>query len=201
MRGSSDFKVLFDELSPSDEKGDRFFPLFGKGVEEPKLGHAEIEERNLEEELRKAFEEAYIQGEKAGFELGMKKAEVLIARLNTYIRQIEEFKKELLERVEKVSFELAFVLAEAIVLKECDVDRGCVLRMVKKGMELLNEKSKVVIRVRNDDAAYIKENLPDLEVIPDEKMVEPGFLIESEFGIIDGTLSTQLSELRKMLLG
>lgn len=200
MRGSSDFKVLFDELSPSDEKGE-FFPLFEKRVEEPKLGHAEIEERNLEEELRKAFEEAYIQGEKAGFELGMKKAEVLVARLNTYIRQIEEFKKELLERVEKVSFELAFVLAEAIVLKECDVDRGCVLRMVKKGMELLNEKSKVVIRVRKDDAAYIKENLPDLEVIPDEKMVEPGFLIESEFGIIDGTLSTQLSELRKMLLG
>lgn len=205
MRDSSDFKSLFEDSLIEREKAHIFFPLFQSKSDlqgEETLPNTNlIEDRDLEEELRRAFEEAYAQGEKAGFEVGMKKAEVLLNRFNTYLSQLEEFKTELLSRMEKATYELAFIIAEAIVLKECEIDRECVLRMVKKAMELLNERSKVVIRVRRDDAAYIREKLPQVEVIPDEKLVEPGFLIESEFGIIDGALKTQLQELRKELLG
>lgn len=201
MRDSSDFKLFFEESIVENGKGQLFFPLFELKKEEPKTKTNPIEDRNLEEELRVAFEQAYAQGEKAGFEVGMKKAEVLINRFNTYLEKLEDFKNELLKRIEKASYELAFILAEAIVLKECDLDKECVLRMVKKAMDLLNERSKVVIRVRKDDAVYIKEVLPQLEVIADERMVEPGFYIESEFGIIDGSLKTQLEELKREILG
>ena len=38
-----------------------------------------------------------------------------------------------------------------------------------------------------------------LKVVPDDAIREPGFIIETSFGDIDGRLSTQLDELRKRI--
>jgi flagellar biosynthesis/type III secretory pathway protein FliH len=57
-----------------------------------------------------------------------------------------------------------------------------------------------VIRVRPDDAKYISsEGNRFLKIVPDDAIREPGFVIETSFGDIDGKLSTQLEELRKRI--
>jgi flagellar biosynthesis/type III secretory pathway protein FliH len=67
-------------------------------------------------------------------------------------------------------------------------------------MELCDERGEMTIRVRRDDLAYISEHNKGLfKVIPDDSLKEPGFIIETTFGDIDGRLSTQLEELKKEL--
>ena len=131
----------------------------------------------------------------------MKKTEPLINRLNEDIALLLEFKKELLEKAEKMSIELAIIFAEAIVLKECSENRDIVANMAKKALEICEEKSEIIIRMRRDDARHISEDqIYPLKIIPDDTLREPGFVIEANFGDIDGTISTQVDELKKAVL-
>lgn len=180
----------------------RFYPMF---EEEKDGGKSSLESQkkealDVEEAIRKTFEEAYKQGEKAGYEMGMKKVEPVLKRLNNYIAEIEAFKKKMVKRAERLATELSFIIAEAIILKECSLDKNIVVSMIRKALDICDEKAEITIRVRSDDFPYISNLLPSIKIIPDETLRDPGFLIESSFGEIEGTIKTQLEEIKKEIL-
>ncbi len=153
---------------------------------------------SVEDQTRKAFEDAFAQGEKAGYEMGMKKVDSILKRLNGYISELSFFKEELLERSRKLSTELALVFAEAIILRECEEKRETVLRMVKKALDLCEERSEILIRIRKEDVEQISpDEVSHLKIIKDDTLKEPGFIIETNFGDIDGRISVQIEELKK----
>ncbi|MHB8111439.1 MAG: FliH/SctL family protein [Syntrophorhabdaceae bacterium] len=156
---------------------------------------------NVEEEARRIFEEAYAQGEKAGHEMGMKRAQPLVKRLGTFLAELSVFKEELVKRAETLSTELALAFSEAIILRECREHRDAVLRMVRKALSLCEEQSGTTIRLRREDAAHISgEELSHFKIIRDDTLHEPGFIIETNFGDIDGRISVQIEELKKEFL-
>lgn len=156
---------------------------------------------NLEEEARRVFEEAFAQGEKAGREMGMKRAEPLVKRLGTFLAELSVFKEELVKRAENLSTELALAFSEAIILRECREHHDAVLRMIKKALSLCEERSGTTIRLRREDAERISgEELSHFKIIKDDTLHEPGFIIETNFGDIDGRISVQIEELKKGFL-
>jgi flagellar biosynthesis/type III secretory pathway protein FliH len=156
---------------------------------------------DLEGRARTVFEDAFVQGEKAGFEMGMKKTEPLVKRLNTYIAELSSFRKELAEKTERLSVQLALMFAETIVLKECSENREILVDMARKALEICDEKGDIVIRVSREDSKYISgEMVSPLTVVADDTLKEPGFIIETSFGDIDGRISTQMEELTKKVL-
>lgn len=160
------------------------------------------DEEDIEAETRRIFEDAYKEGEKAGFEVGMKKVEPLARRLSQDIAALSSFKKELYDKSEKMSVELALIFAEAIVLQECSRNRDIIINMAKKALEICEEKQEITVRIRRDDIKFISEDaLSSLKIIPDDSLKEPGFIIESNFGDIDGTISIQIEELKKQFCG
>jgi flagellar assembly protein FliH len=165
---------------------------------EARMNNKAADAAKIENEARKIFEDAYIQGEKAGHEMGMKKVEPLIKRLNGDIAALSVFKEELFIKAEKLSVELALVFAEAIVLKECNENRDLAVNMAKKALDICEEKSGITIRMRREDVQHISEDrIYPLKVIPDDTLKDPGFIIETNFGDIDGTITTQIDELKK----
>jgi len=73
--------------------------------------------------------------------------------------------------------------------------------MAKRAFEICEDKRNIVIRVRPEDAEYLsKSTTGHLKIVPDDTLKEPGFIVETEFGDIDGRLSVQLEELRKEFL-
>ena len=191
----------FSEEMP-EEKCSDFIRLYDdKGKENPV--HEEKQPPaapmvNLEEEARRVFEEAYAQGEKAGHEMGMKKVEPLVKRLGGFMAELSLFKEELVKRAEHLSTELALVFAEAIILRECREHHDAVLRMVRKALSLSEERSGTTIRLRREDAEQISgEELSNFKIVRDDTMHEPGFVIETNFGDIDGRVSVQIEELKK----
>jgi flagellar assembly protein FliH len=150
------------------------------------------------DQTRKVFEDAFVQGEKAGYEMGMKKVDSIIKRLNGYISELTFFKEELLERSRKLSTDLALVFAEAIILRECEESREAVLRMAKKALDLCDQRGEILIRIRKEDAEQISlEEASHLKIIKDDTLKEPGFIIETNFGDIDGRISVQIDELKR----
>jgi len=159
------------------------------------------EQPNNEEQARKIFEDAFVQGEKAGYEMGMKKVEQIVKRLNSYLAELDVFRDQLLKQAESFSVDLALVFAEALVLQECSEKKDIVMGMAKRAFEICEDKYNIIIRVRPEDAEHLSQNTTShLKIVPDDTLREPGFVVETGFGDIDGRISIQLEELRKEFL-
>ncbi len=172
------------------------------GEEEEEAAPEPVEETvDVEAETRRIFEEAFVQGEKAGYEMGLQRVEPLAKRLTNHITDLEAYKDELLARSRAMAVELALVFAEAVVLRSCEDNREIVDEMVGKALGICETKSNIVIRVRPDDVQYISSGGSEfVRVVPDESIRTPGFVIETNFGDIDGRMSTQIEELKKRIL-
>ena len=156
---------------------------------------------DVEAETRRIFEDAFAQGEKAGYEMGMKKVEPLIEKLNQYLASLDAMKQELLTRVERFATVLALTFAESIVLKECTEHKEVTLTMIRKALEACEERGECLVRLPKDDAWMISaEGATAWKLLPDEELKEPGFIIETNFGDIDGRISKQFEELKKEFL-
>jgi flagellar assembly protein FliH len=187
-----------DDEGPREERDSAFVSLFATETNDEDAPPPAV---NVEEEARKIFENAYIQGEKAGFEMGMKKVEPLAKRLNNYISAIQAFHEEQAARCEALAVELALIFTRAMVLKECEEDRGILVRMARKALEICDHKNNVVIRMRSADICHISsQSVAPFQVVSDDSLDEPGFLIETDFGDIDGRISTQIEELAKRVI-
>jgi flagellar biosynthesis/type III secretory pathway protein FliH len=175
--------------------------------EEPGKENGEAEEaeasRPTEEDLaRKAYEEAYAEGEKAGYDMGMRRVESLARRLKKHIEDAASFKDVLKDRYEKLAVELALVFAEAIVLRECADKKDILEQMVRKAMEACQDRGEIVVRVRAEDARYVEGiGSGQVKVLADESLKEPGFVIETRVGDIDGRISSQIEELKNTMAG
>jgi flagellar assembly protein FliH len=181
---------------PQEYARSEFTTYFNEKGDDPKQPTSRV--MSIEDQTRKAFEDAFAQGEKAGYEMGMKKVDSVIKRLNGYISELSFFKEELFERSRKLSTELALVFAEAIILRECEEKRETVLRMAKKAMDLCEERSEILIRIRKEDVDHISpDEVSHLKIVKDDTLKEPGFIIETNFGDIDGRISVQIDELKK----
>ena len=191
-RAAPEFTLLIQNPVEVEEQEDP--PVFPEEKPPEKI--------DVEQETRKIFEEAFAQGEKAGHEMGMKKIEPLIERLNQYLASFEGFKQELLGRVERFATLLALTFAESIVLKECSEHKEVTLSMIRKALETCQERGECLVRLPKEDAWMISaQGTTAWRIVPDEEIKEPGFVIETNFGDIDGRISKQLEELKKEFLG
>ena len=175
-----------------------------EGAAEPAEGAAEPAEAtlSLEDQTRKAFEDAYVQGEKAGYEMGMRRVESIAKRLEKQIEEVVSFKQELEERCERLSTELALTFAEALVLKECSEQREVLAGMIRKALDACEDREGLVIRIRNEDVRYVEGLISDhIKIVADDTLKEPGFVIETNMGDIDGRISSQIKELKNALAG
>jgi flagellar assembly protein FliH len=183
-----------EEFTPSPEEEPQI-------LSEEKPVESVEESIDVEQETRRAFEEAFAQGEKAGQEMGMKKMEPLIERLNQCLASFDSFKQELRGRVERFATVLALTFAESIVMKECTEHKEVTLSMIRKAMEACEESGECLVRLPKEDAWMISaQGTTTWRIVPDEDLKEPGFVIQTNFGDIDGRVSKQLEELKKEFL-
>jgi flagellar biosynthesis/type III secretory pathway protein FliH len=199
---STSLPFTFNDFARARDEGakPKFVSLFPKVEKE---GQNDVKkELSAEDQARQVFEDAYVQGEKAGFEMGMRRVESIAKRLEKQIQEVVSFKTELRGRYETLSTELALIFAEAIVLRECSEKKEVLGAMIRKALEACEERGGIVIRVRGEDAGYIEALASEhLEIVKDEFLKEPGFVVETRLGDIDGRLSTQIQELRASLTG
>ena len=155
-----------------------------------------------EDPSRKTFEDAYVQGEKAGYEMGMRRVESIVRRLECQVNEVVSFKQALTDRYERLSTELALIFAETLVLRVCSDHKDTLMNMIRKALEACEDRSQLVIRVRTDDVKYVEALASgQLRIVPDDTLKEPGFVIETNMGEIDGRIRTQIEELKGALTG
>jgi type III secretion protein L len=163
-------------------------------------------QQEAEEIIRKVTQESDQQrqnGYQAGYQEGLAQAtEVLLRARGDY--------EQLLKNANRDLMDLAFKIAEKIIGKQLQIDKTTIQSIVSQAMQGIRQSKQITIRVNPADAKALKENEEELleklagqrtlDFVEDKKVQPGGCIIESEIGIVDAQLQTQLERLRKVLI-
>jgi flagellar assembly protein FliH len=158
---------------------------------------------------KKAFEEGFLQGEKAGHEMGERQTEAVLKRFADSIAELGRLRKTVYQQVEREVIKLALAIAKKIVLHEVQTDMDIALTLVRVAMKNVSEKTPVTIRLNATDYHLIMKRKSELVSESDESRIvlQPdgsidrgGCLIETDCGTIDARIEEQFKEIEKGLL-
>jgi len=180
---------------------------FGSGDANGRLVEALAAERaRLEREhgdkLRRDRETALKQG-RAEAEKDLQRAFELAAE---YARVLQAEKDELASRAEQSSIELAFMLARKIIDQELETRPETVVDVARNAVRQVLDCDQVRLRVNPDDLQYLQTAQSDLsalmgnstrlEVRADNSLKKGDCMIETERGVLDARIASQLDTLR-----
>lgn len=118
-------------------------PVLDKAVCEDDISFTQKIE-NIE---RRAYEEGFATGERAGFGAGEQKATVLIERLERIIAEITLFKKNLVNDMEPQVLGLAVAIAQKIIIEEIKTKPSVIVAIVKEALRRLQRTGTITIKL------------------------------------------------------
>ena len=162
---------------------------------------AEAEAARIREEARAAFEEE----KKRGFEKGLQDGKLEIA-----MQKLEQVDQSV-AFMESVEGKMADIVMKA--LKSCVVeigDREMVVNIVRKTMNaVIRTQRHVTLKVAPEMVAAVKERVSALrvdyptvetfDVVEDPRLKGPACILETEAGVADASVETQLAAIERSL--
>ncbi len=176
-------------------------------IRERAVAEAEEKRREAEQRAQEAYEEAkqrgYDDGYREGRETGAAELAEVVAKASQRLSQIEA------QAVPQLKG-LALTIAKKILGKELEFHPDAVVDIVKQALaEKARQRRELVLRVNPEDLATVREHKPELlEVLSRAKEIgireDPdvsryGVVIETDAGIIDAQLETQLEVFERIL--
>ncbi|MGB8010561.1 MAG: FliH/SctL family protein [Terriglobales bacterium] len=180
--------------------------LSGLGVAQP--GEAKTANSNKasrsQEETSRLVHEARAEGLAQGLQQAAARYEEDLAQERKRVTDsILEFQRQRAEYYSKVEIELvhlALAVVAKILHRESQIDRMVVAGLVKVMLERLQQNTKVVVRVRPEDAKdwthYFRDNA-NLQIVADATLEPKACLLETELGVANMALDAQLKEVEQ----
>ena len=164
-------------------------------------------EAKIEEERERIYAEARTRGEEEGRADGYRESDALKAELQQKIAQHEQEYRELLDELEPKMVETISGVYEHVFHIEFSEHRDIIFNIISDALRNVEGKS-LLVHISKDDYEYVnsrKEELNALasgvkiDLIEDFTLSEGACLIETDGGILDCGLGTQLEELSKKI--
>ena len=123
---------------------------------------------SIEEIERDAYEKGFAAGEKAGLEMGAQKAELLLAKIERMIREIEEYREGIMKEIEPQLIGLSSEIAKKVVLEELSIKPELMVGIVRDAMRRLERTGPITIKLNPAVSELFRRLKPQLlEVHPD----------------------------------
>ncbi len=157
---------------------------------------------------RRAYEEGFAKGEKAGVELGKQQMMPVLERLEEMLREIAGAREGMLLAMEKKIVTLSIDIAERIIHKAVAEDEGIVKDTVWEVLALSVDRGRITLRVSPAELQVVQELSPEIlkikgveevDVTADEAVPSGGCILETSGGTMDARLETGLNEVRTLL--
>jgi type III secretion protein L len=170
------------------------------------LEEAEARAQKVLDSAREAYAESVRKGFEEGYARGVEQwAEAIGAARESVARSIERSQQQVAR--------LALRIAEKILRQKLETSPEALAPVVDEALRSLQAQpqSRVVLRVHPDDRSPLEERkarwlarfpgLESLKVVADEELPRGSCRIESDFGMVDATIETQLRVIERHLLG
>ncbi len=205
---------------------DKLFPKFNRETEiaqdKKNRKKRDIDVERLKDEVirdakkkaeileREGYEKGFVQGEKDGYEIGIKKAEQIINRLNKLLNEMQGFKREIVKRFEKEILDLIFEISKKIINFKIENDADSLKYTILKAMKYCADEYKIRIKLNPEDYEIIKgfnikyitdqEDNRKIELIVDDNVDRGGCIISTFSGDLDARIKSQLNQMRRALI-
>jgi flagellar assembly protein FliH len=160
-----------------------------------KQAHQEGINEGRTEGMHKAYSEA------------MEKYNGKVELFSEYLEGVFAKQKEIMDNTRDDAYKVIKNLTKWVILKEVE-EKEYIHRLLDKLILEINTKSNLLIKVNSDDFKYMPEVLEMVEskvgvmtnvrVEIEQDMEGRGIILESEVGVIDGTLNAQLASIDKL---
>jgi len=173
-------------------------------TQSPEISNADRGSRISEQELSRMLAAARAEGIAEGERRARSSLDETLAQERKRIADVvAAFQKEQAEYYSKIEVELvhfSLAIAARILHREAQVDRMVVAGLVKVMIDKLQQGSKVVARVRPEEAGswrhYFHEN-SNIQIVEDPSLEAKDCVLETELGTTEMGLDAQLKEVEK----
>jgi flagellar assembly protein FliH len=149
-----------------------------------------------------AYENGFIQGEKAGLEIAEKRVEPMMMRYSEAILDISKLRSLLYAQVEREVVRLAVEVAKKIVHREINADPDVIQTLVRVALGHVAEKSAVTIHLNPVDYNHLlkqraelsQAETRDIALLADKSIERGGCLIQTTCGDIDARIEEKFRE-------
>ena len=159
---------------------------------------------------REAFEKGVAEGREQGYGEGRAEAGRLVERLHTILAKAIEKRGEIIQESETQIINLVLLIVKKVIKVISENQKNVVINNVVQALRKLRSRGDVVIRVNLADlqltSEHVKdfmkmvENVKSITVLEDSSVDKGGCIIETDFGQIDGRVSSQLHEIEEKIL-
>lgn len=163
-----------------------------------------------EQRVREAYAEGLRRGEEAGREQFRKSLAECESALAATAESIRAAHEAFLDSLEPQVVCLAHAVASRILQREVPSDDELIVRTVRRAMESLSERSRLILRLNPKDLEAIRQHkvtileefdsVEHLELIPDDSVSAGGCVAESETLHADARLEVQLERALQAML-
>ena len=178
---------------------------------------AQIEQEKEQAQLEidqmkaKAFEEANEQGYQEGYRKGMDSVQELQKQYEAErLQQEQEYQKKL-EEMEPLMVDTLCDVYSHIFKVEAKEHKELVLKLLQDTLLKVDGTGSVIVHVAKEDYAYVQEQKGALleeagmqsgsvEIVSDAALARAQCMIETEGGVYDCSLDTELAELKRRLM-
>jgi flagellar assembly protein FliH len=187
--------------------------------QEQKIREAEERAASIIEEAEKKAEEirngAYTEGFSEGRADGNRKGEIeaqrLVASLQSLISALSQTYEEATKKADIViAVELATLIAKKIVKDEVASKKEVILSNLKEAIKKVIDQEKITLIVNLSDLEAVSgwrerflksaAGIRRIDIREDPSIEPGGCKIQTSFGIIDATISTQLNKIKEEII-
>ncbi len=170
--------------------------------------------REWEEEWQARSEASYKfgfeDGKKIGVEEGHESVMPAIQSFKEAASELTSYRNTLASDLEQMVIELSVSIAERIIRREVSFDKSIIKETIRGALKYIDDHERIVVRVHPDDWQSIKSYEQDirsfanelkiLQIQEDDHVESGGCVIESNTGMMDAQIKTQLEEIMRNLI-
>ena len=175
-------------------------------------GYRRIDDRNLVSRAQEEAENIKRSAFDEGYRTGLAKAAADIEEFKENIGEFMGAPKEVFEYIAPDILEISVDIAKKIIKKELETDPQILLDIIIDVLKNVSKnEAKVNIRVNPQAVAFLKDSLPTvtyeygieskINIISDPSVEYGGCIFQTNNGIVDASIDTQIEIIKKSLEG
>ena len=175
-------------------------------------GYRRIDDRNLVSRAQEESENIKKAAFEEGYSLGLEQAQKDIENVKNTLKNFMNAKNEVFEYIAPDIMEISVDIAQKIIKKELESDPQLIINTIVEVLKLISKNEpKVTIKVRPQSVSFIKDTIPNItyqygidtkiNIVSDPSIEEGGCILETNNGIVDASIDTQLEIIKKVLEG
>ena len=175
-------------------------------------GYRRIDDRNLISRAQEESENIKKSAFEEGYRLGLEKSQSDLEKFRIEISKFMNANKEVFEYIAPDILEISVDIAKKIIKKELEADPQVLINTIVDILRTVSKNEpKITIKVQPQAVQFIKDTIPNItyqygidskiNIVADPSIEEGGCVLQTNNGIVDASINTQIEIIKKSLEG